>query len=135
MRHTHFSLTLQLFRVRFFDAFKEEKLKHTAKSEDDTDEEPEPHFIYANNLLHSLLSNCDFYFNKTLAYRANGFYPHIAEISNKIKSSAVSNKGTLACHRYNFKRIWKAFDMHPFSDRASSIGNVVIFFSLWEACY
>ena len=42
MRDIYLSLKLQLFKGRLFDAFKIEKEKHKAKSEVDSDEEPEP---------------------------------------------------------------------------------------------
>ena len=42
MRDTHFSLKLQLFKGRLFDAFKKEQ----AKSEDDSDEESQTYLTY-----------------------------------------------------------------------------------------
>ena len=41
MRDTHLILKLRLFKGRLFDAFKKEKAEHKAKSEEDSDEEPE----------------------------------------------------------------------------------------------
>ena len=55
------SLKLQLFERRLFDAFKRDKAEHKAKSDDDSDEEPEPYLNYAHNLLNSLLPNFDFF--------------------------------------------------------------------------
>ena len=55
------SLKLQLFKRRLFDAFKRDKAEHKAKSDDDSDEEPEPDLNYAHNLLNSLLPNFDFF--------------------------------------------------------------------------
>ena len=98
LRDTHLSLKLQLFKGRLFDAFKKEKAEHKAKSEEDSDEEPKTYLNYVNNLLHSLFSNCEVYFNKTMVYNANELYPHKAQISNKFNSSAMSNKGILDCH-------------------------------------
>ena len=69
MRNTIISLKLQLLEGRLFDAFK--KSDHKEKSVDDSDEEPETYPTYVNNLLHSLFSNCDVYFSKTMAYNAN----------------------------------------------------------------
>ena len=66
-------------------------------------EEPQPDLIYVNNVLHFLFSNCEVYFNNTMVYIANGLYPHKAQISNEFNSSAVSNKGRLACHGYSFE--------------------------------
>ena len=60
------SLKLQLFKGILFDAFKKEKAEHKAKSEDDSDEEPHTYLTYVNNLLHSVFSNCENYFNNTM---------------------------------------------------------------------
>ena len=70
MRDTHLSLKLQLFKERLFDPFRKEKAEQKAKSEDDSDEEPQTYLTYVSNLLHSLVSNCEIYFNKTMVYNA-----------------------------------------------------------------
>ena len=62
-----------------------------------------------------------------MVYNANGLYPHKAQISNEFNSSAVSNKGILACHGYSFEEYPDAFDMHPFTDRANSLGTGITF--------
>ena len=59
LRDTHLSIKLQFFKGRLFDAFKNEKAEHKAKSEEDADEEPQTYLTYVNNLLHSLFSNCE----------------------------------------------------------------------------
>ena len=127
IRDTHFSLKLQLLKGRLFDTFKKEKAEHKAKLEEDLDEEPQTYLTYGNNLLHSLFSNCEFYFNNTMAYNDNGLYPHRAQISNEINSSSVSNKGILACHGYNLEEYPDAFYMHSFTDRANSLGRGITF--------
>ena len=132
MRDTHLSLKLQLFKGRLFDAFKKEKAEHKAKSEEDSDEEPQTYLTYVNNLLHSLFSNCEIYFNNTMVCNANGLYPHKAQISNEFNSSAVSHKGILACHGYSFEENPDAFDMYPFTE-SKFLGNSDNFFTLWEA--
>ena len=66
MRDTHLSLKLQLFKGRLIDTFKTEKTEHNTKSEEDLDEEPQTDLTYVNNLLHSLLSNCEVYLNNEL---------------------------------------------------------------------
>ena len=48
-------------------------------------------------------------------------------MSNEFNSSAVSNKGILACHGYSFEENPDAFDMYPFTDRANSLGTGIIF--------
>ena len=110
-----------------FDAFKNEKAEHRAKSEEDSDEEPQTYLTFINYLLHSLFSNCEVYFNNTMDYNANGLFPHKAQISNEINSSAVSNKELLACHGYSFKEYPVAFDMHPFTDRVNFLGTGITF--------
>ena len=130
MRDTHLSLQLQLFKERLFEGFKKERAEQRAKSEEDSDEEPQTYLTYVSNLLHSLFSNCEVYFNNTMVYNANGLYPHKAQISNAFNSSAVSNKGILACHWYNFEEYPEAFDLFPFTDKANSLGSG-IFFSLY----
>ena len=56
-------------------------------------------------------------------YNANGLYHHKAQLSNQFNSSAVSYRGILAGHGYNFEEFPDAFDMHPFTDRANSLGT------------
>ena len=59
MRDTHLSLKLQFFKGRLFEASKNEKAEHKAKSEEDSDEEPQTYYLtYVSNLLHSLFSKC-----------------------------------------------------------------------------
>ena len=127
MRDTQLSLKLQLFKGRLFDVFKDEKAEHKAKSEDDSDEEPKSYLTYVKNLIHSLFSNCEVYFNNTMAYNANGLYPHKAPLSNELNSSLVSNEGILACHGYIFEEYPEAFDMYYFTDRANSVGSGITF--------
>ena len=127
LRDTHISLKLQLSKGRLFEAFKKEKAEHKAKSEEDSDEEPQTYLTYVNNLLYSLFSNCEVYFNNTMVYNANGLYPHKAQISNEFNSSAVSNKGILACHGYSFEEYPEAFHMYPFTDRANALGSGITF--------
>ena len=62
-----------------------------------------------------------------MVYNANGLYPHKAQISNELNSSAVSNKSILASHGYRFEEYPEAFDMHPFTDRANSLGTGITF--------
>ena len=125
MRDTHLSLKLQLFKGRLFDAFKKEKAEHKPKTEDDSDEEPQTFLTNVNNLLYSLFSNCEVYFNNTMVYNASK-----AQKLNEFNSSVVSNKGILACHGYSFEDYPDAFDMHPFTNRADSLGTGNIFHSI-----
>ena len=124
---THLSLKLQLSKRRLFEAFKKEKAEHKANSEEDSDEEPQTYLFYVNNLQYSIFSNCEVYFNNTMVYNANGLYPHKAQLSNEFNSSAVSNKGILACHGYSFEEFPEAFHMYPFTDRANALESGITF--------
>ena len=57
MRGIHLSFMFQL--IEGIDAFNKEKAGHKAKSEEDSDEEPQTYLVYVSNLLHSLFSNCE----------------------------------------------------------------------------
>ena len=65
-----------------------------------------------------------------MVYNANGLYLQKAQISNVFTSSAVGSKGILACHGYSFEEFPDAFDMHPFTDRANSLGTGRTFHSM-----
>ena len=62
-----------------------------------------------------------------MVYNANGLYRHKALTSNEFNSSAVSNKGILACQGYSFEEYPDASDMHPVIDRAKSLGTGITF--------
>ena len=49
-------------------AFKIEKAERQAKSEDDSDKEPEVYLTYVSNLLRSLFSNYENHFINTMVY-------------------------------------------------------------------
>ena len=66
MQDNHIRLKLHLFKGRLFDVFEKEKAEHKAKSEEDSDEEPYSYLTYVNNLLNSLFSKCEVYFNNIL---------------------------------------------------------------------
>ena len=54
-------------------------------------------------------------------------YILIKHISKKFNSSAVSNKRIFSCHGYSFEEFTDAFYMHPFTDRANSLGSGISF--------
>ena len=107
MCDTHLSLKLQLFKGRLFDAFQKERAEHKAKSEGDSDEEPQTNLTYVSNLLHFLISNCEVNLINKIVYNADGLYPHRAIKLHELNSSAVGNKGVFACHGQVLKNIQK----------------------------
>ena len=127
MLDTHLSLNLHFFKGRLFDAFKNEKAEHKAKSKDDSYEEPEQDLTYVNKLLYSLFSKFEVYFDNTMVYNANVLCPHKAQISNEFNSSAVCNNLILACLGSSFEKFSDAFDVHSFTDRAIFVGTGIIF--------
>ena len=80
------NLKLQLFKRKLF--LKKEKAEQKAKSEEYFDEKPQDqsYLTNVNNLLHSLFSNCEVYFNNTNVYSANRLYLRRAKISNEFNS-------------------------------------------------
>ena len=62
-----------------------------------------------------------------MVYNANGLYLHEAQTSHKLNSTAVSNKGKVACHGYSFEEFPEAFDMYPFTDRTNSLESGITF--------
>ena len=68
-----------------------------------------------------------FHLTVQMVYNANGLYLHKAQLSKEFNSSAVSNKGILACPGYCFEEFPDATDMHPFTDRANSLEIGIIY--------
>ena len=95
---------------------------------EDSDEETQTYLTIVSNLLPSLFSN--FILKIQGLTNANGLYPLRVQISNEFNLSAVSKKGMLACHGYTFEDFPDAFGMHPFTDRANSIGTWITFQSM-----
>ena len=96
--------------------------------EECSDEESKTYLTYVNNLLHSLFSNCEVYFNKTMVYNSNELCSHKAQISVEFNSSAVINKRIIACHGYSSENFSDAFVIVcPFTDRTNSLGTGITF--------
>ena len=106
---------------------KVEKSESKAKLEDDLDEETDTDLTKISIILHSLLSNCENYFNNTRAYNAIGFYLHKAQILNKMNSSERSNKVIHAGHAYSFEEFLEAVDMYSLTDRTKCLGTGLTF--------
>ena len=103
MIDTHLSSRLLLVHGSFLDGFKKEKSEHKAKS----DQKPEFFFYVISNLLDSLVSNYEVYFNKTSVYNDNGSCNHKAQISYDFNSSAVSVRRILTFMKIVLKNVWK----------------------------
>ena len=75
------------------------------------------HYLtHVNNLLHSLISNCDVYLNNRQVYNSSKLYGHKALISDEYNVSTRNNEGILTCHGYEFEKQTRAFEISPFTD-------------------
>ena len=70
----------------------------------------------ANNLLHSLFSNCEVYLNNQQVYNSNGLHSHKALFSNEFNASTKNNEGIFAFHVYEFEKEPSDFEKSPFTD-------------------
>ena len=69
-------IPVQIFKYsykRLFDVFKKQKIEYELKSEDDSDEDPEPYSTYVNQVIHSLFPIVKFtltkhWFTTSIAY-------------------------------------------------------------------
>ena len=75
--------------------------------------------LYTISIYYILFSPIVMFIYNTIVYNVNDLYPHKAQIPKEFNSSAVSNKGILACHGYSLDEYSEAFKMHPFTNRAA----------------
>ena len=103
MRDTHLMIKLKLNKGRCFKALvNKEKMKVDGDEESLVDIDFS-YVSHVNNLLHSLVSNCEVYINNYQVYNSNGLYAHKAFISNEFNASTNNNEGILKCHGYTFE--------------------------------
>ena len=113
LRQSYLALKLELVKGRGFDTYKvkEAKKEHkvddaiTEDSDNDTtnDEDTVPFISHVNNIMHSVFSNVEVYFNNQQIYNSNGLYAHKAYISNNFKGAISEYKGVLHCEGYDFE--------------------------------
>ena len=79
------ALKLKFVKGRGYDTYesKEKKKEHkdesvvfTETGNDDSEEEEVARVTYVNNIMHSLFSNVEVYFNNKQIYNSNGLYSH-----------------------------------------------------------
>ena len=112
MRQSFLALKFKFVEGRGYDTFesKEKKKEHTDESVvftetgDDEEEEEVARVTYVNNIMHSIFSNVEVYFNNQQIYNSNGLYAHKSYISNKFKAAISEYKGVLHCERYDYEQ-------------------------------
>ena len=80
-------------------------------------EDDEKTDAYVNNLMHSLFSNAEVYFNNTQVYNSNGLYAHKAYISNEISHTKGVKDGIIFYQGYQYEPNPDAFNEEPILSR------------------
>ena len=114
-RQTYIALKIKLVKGRGFDSYKttEKKNGHkedavfTETGDGDVEflEEDEgvPHITHVNNILHSIFSEAELYYNNHQIYNSNGLYAHKYHISDNFRSTLSEYKGVLNCEGHDYE--------------------------------
>ena len=115
LRQTNLALKIKLVKGRSFDTYKTTKKKKEHKEEtvstetgDDyveffEEDEGVPHITHVKNILHSIFSNAELYFNNHQINKSNRLYAHKTHISNNFKSTLSDYKGVLHSGGYDYE--------------------------------
>ena len=90
---------------------KEHKKEAKADGEETAEEEKEAPVALVNhvdNILHSIFSNVELYYNNQQIYNSNGLYTHNSYIFENIKGAISEHEGFLHCERYDYEEIHDA---------------------------
>ena len=112
LRQSFLALKFKFVEGRGYDTFKskEKKKEHTDESVvftetgDDEEEEEVARVTYVNNIMHSIFSNVEVYFNNQQIYNSNGRYAHKSYISIKFKAAISEYNGVLHCEGYDYEQ-------------------------------
>ena len=83
---------------------KDESVAFTETGDDEEEQEEVARVAYVNNIMHSIFSNVEVYFNNQQIYNSNGLYAHKCYISNKLKAAISGYKGILHCEGYDYEQ-------------------------------
>ena len=72
---------------------------------------------FVNNILHSLFSNCEVYFNNEQVYSSNGLYAHKALISTEFSGTKGVKESISYCHGYEYEPEPGDFQSAPIAGR------------------
>ena len=104
-------MKLKFVKWRGYDTYdsKEKKNEHTGESavftetgRGDEEEEEVARVAYVNNIMQSIFSNVEVYFNNQQIYNSNGLFAHKSYISNNFKAAMSEYKGVLYCVGYDY---------------------------------
>ena len=107
-------MKLKFVRGRSYDTYKikEKKKEHKQESvvftetgRDEEEQEEVARVTYVNNIMQSILSNVEVYFNNQQIYNSNGRYAHKFYISINFKTAISEYKGVLHCEGYDYEKI------------------------------
>ena len=85
--------------------------------------QPEDEACFVNNILHSLFSNCEVYFNNEQVYSSNGLYAHKALISTEFSGTKGVKDSLGYCQGYEFEPDPSNFEEEPFAERFVNANN------------
>ena len=110
LRQTYLALKLKLVKGRGYETYNTKEVKKEHKEEAKAEEgetaeedDPVPLVTHVNNILHSIFSNVEVYFNNQQIYNSNGLYAHKSYISNNFKGAISEYKGVLHCEGYDYE--------------------------------
>ena len=82
---------------------KDESVAFTETGSDKEEQEEVVRVTYVNNIMHSIFSNVEVYFNNQQIYNSNELYTHKSYISNNFKAALSEYKRVLHCEGYDYK--------------------------------
>ena len=77
---------------------------------------PVPLVTHVNNILPSIFSNVEMYFNNHQIYNSNRLYAHKIYISNNFRGAISEYKGVLQCEVYDHEEFPDEFMEAPLSE-------------------
>ena len=81
---------------------------------------------FVNNIMHSLFSNCEVYFNNEQVYTSNGLYAHKALISTEFSGTKGVKDSISYCHGYQYEPTPGDFDTEPIAKRFLNISGEIL---------
>ena len=114
LRQTYLALKLKLVRGHGYETYTSKEVTKGHKEETKADEEataeeeqeaPVPLVTHGNNVLHSIFTLVEVYFNNQQIYNSNGLYAHKCYNSNNFKGANCENKGILLCKGYDYEKL------------------------------
>ena len=103
LRQSFLALKLKFVKGRDYDTYESNEKKKEQKDDEEDDEEV-ARVTYIKNIMDSLFSNVEVYFNKQQIYISNGLSAHKSYISNIIRAAIPEYKGVLHSEGYDYDK-------------------------------